>query len=156
MKIKKKLFSVSIPEMIKLTLFILLLVNVLAYFYALALGESYFAIFRSAWIILIGYPIAHGMIQSRLNRNGVLIVSQYENAELLKKEIEYIAERIGYEVTSRDEKSVNFNRLTGVSKFLNRLYREDFSLVLNENSVEIHGKRNTLFRINKRLKAINQ
>lgn len=156
MKIKKKLFSVSIPEMIKLILFILLLVNVLAYIYALMLGESYLSIFQSAWIILIGYPIAHGVIQSRLNRNGVLIVSQFENADLLKKEIEYIAGRIGYEVTSRDDKIVNFNRLTGVSKFLNRLYREDFSVVSSENSVEIHGKRNTLFRINKRLKEINQ
>jgi hypothetical protein len=145
MKIKKKLFSVSIPEMIKLILFILLLVNVLAFIYALMLGESFLSIFQSAWIILIGYPIAHGVIQTRLNRNGVLIVSQFDNADLLKKEIEYIAGRIGYEVSSRDDKTVNFNRVTWISKLLNKLYNEDFSLVTSENSVEISWKKKYTF-----------
>jgi hypothetical protein len=156
MEIKKKMYGTSVSEMIKLTLFILFIVNVLAFIYALLLGESFTAIFRSAWIILIGYPVAHGLIQTRINRNGVLILTQYDGSDLLKKEIKHIAERIGYEIKSESENHVVFRRLSFINRLLNPLYPEDFSLDFDGDSAKIQGKRNSLYRIEKGLREINK
>ena len=152
MKTEKKLYKVSFFEMIKFTFFIILLVNGVTYLFTLLIGASYMSIFNSTWPILLGYPLAHGVIQSLINRNGVLIINEFEDPELLEKQITYIAGRISYKITDKDNSDIIFRRRTKIGRIQDLLFKEDFKTIFSDNGAEIYGKRNTLLRIEKRLK----
>ena len=152
MKIEKKLYEVSFFEMIKLIFFIILLVNGITYLFALLTGASFMSVFNRTWPIILGYPLAHGVIQSLINRNGVLVINEFEDPELLEKQITYIAGRISYKITDKDNSGIIFRRRTKIGRIQDLLFKEDFKMILSDNTAEIFGKRNTLLRIEKRLK----
>ncbi len=156
MKIEKKFFSISFSEMLILTLFILLFVNVLAFLAALITGISYLTILRTGWFLLVVYPIAHGVIQASMDRNGMLIISGYDDFQAFKKELKTISHRISYEQTDKHDKVFKFNRSTRLGRLINLLFREDFTMVRRNGTVEIYGKRNTLKRIERRYKLLHQ
>ena len=152
MRTEKKLFEVSYFEMIKLTIFVILLVNGVTCLFTLLIGASFISVFNSTWLILIGYPLAHGVIQTVINRNGVLIIDEFEDAEVLQKQIEYIAGRISYKITEKNNSDIKFRRKTWFGRIQDMLFREDFKMIISDSTAEIYGKRNTLLRIEKRLK----
>lgn len=155
MKVEKKLLKVSVRDAIIMTLFTLVLVNGLGYLISLVLGISFLTLFSNTWILFIGYPVAHGIIQSRINRKGVLIISDFDDFSSILQEIEYIAGRINYKLTKEDNGNIRFNRKSKFGRFLNLVFKEDFTMTKHDNYTKIYGKRSTLMRIEKRLKKLD-
>jgi hypothetical protein len=155
MKIEKKFFGISFSEMILLTLFILLFVNVLAIIASLITGIPYLQILGVGWFLLLGYPLGHGVIQSSIDRNGMLKISEFDDFSQLKTELKAISRRISYRETDSHDKVLKFNRSTRLGRALNFIYREDFTVVRCNGTVEIYGKRNTLKRIERRFMMLH-
>jgi len=151
MKIEKRFFKVSVAEMMGMILFGLLLVNGIVFLFAVLTGASFISVFKNTWLISIFYPVGHGVIQSLINKNGIMIISQFDDLDSLKERLEYSAGRIGYKVTYRDNTNIKFDRKTKLGRIVNLLFREDFKLVLSGAKVEIYGKRNALIRIERRV-----
>ena len=155
MEIEKKYFGISYSEMVVLILFILLFVNVLALLASLIIGISYLQILSTGWFLFLVYPVAHGVIQSVIDKNGVLIISGYDDFQALKRELKTISRRISYQVTERHDNVFKFNRSTRLGRMLNLFFREDFTMVVRNGTVEIYGKHNTLIRIERRFKLLH-
>lgn len=149
------MIKVSVRDTIIMTLFTLVLVNGLAYIASLMLGISFLKLFSNTWILFIGYPVAHGIIQARLNRKSVLTISDFDDFSSVLQEIEYIAGRINYEITKEDNGTVRFNRKSKLGKFFNMIFKEDFTMTSQDNYIKVNGKRNELKRIEKRLKKLD-
>lgn len=150
------MIRISVRDTVVMTLFTLVLVNGLAYLISLVLGISFLTLFSNAWILFIGYPIAHGIIQSRINRKGVLTIRDFDDFDSILLEIEYIAGRINYKLTKEAGGKIRFNRKSKFGRFLNRIFKEDFTMTSKDNSIKVYGKRNTLRRIEKRLKKLEE
>lgn len=151
MKIEKSYFKVSLAEMAGMIFFALLLVNGIVFLFALLIGASFTSVFQSTWFISIVYPVGHGVIQSMINKNGVMVLSQFDDLDSLREQLEHSAGRIGYKVIHKDDKTIKFDRKAKLGRVLNLLFREDFKVVLSDSKVEIYGKRNALIRIERRV-----
>jgi hypothetical protein len=155
MRIEKKLFGTSFSEMILLTLFILVLVNVLAVIASFITGIPYLQILSIGWFLLVVYPIGHGVIQSIMDKNGMLKISEFEDFNILKKELKTISRRINYQQTESDDRVLKFNRRTKLGRMFNVIFREDFTVVRSNGTIEIYGKQNALKRIERRFQMLH-
>lgn len=151
MKIEKSYFKVSLKEMAAMIFFALLLVNGIMFLFSLLIGISFTSVFQSTWFISIVYPVGHGVIQSIINKNGVMVLSQFDDLDSLREQLEHSAGRIGYKITYKDNTTIKFNRKATTGRFMNFLFGEDFKVVLSDDRVEIFGKRNALVRIERRV-----
>ncbi len=149
--IKTKYFGVNLAEMAALIVFGLIVINGIIFLFSIIAGARFLEVFKSTWLISLGYPVLHGIIQSYINRNGVMTITEFDDPVSLTEEIEHSAGRIGYKITKKDNGNLRFNRRSKSGRILNLLFREDFRVTVSDSEVKIRGKRNPLKRIGKRL-----
>lgn len=151
MIIEKNFYNVNLTEMTVLVIFGLGVINGIVFLFSMLTGVKFVAVFSNTWPISIGYPLVHGVIQSLLNRNGVMSIRKFDDPESLREQIEHSARRIGYIITEKGNGHLKFNRRTKAGRGLNLLFREDFRVTFSDSEVKVFGKRNPLNRIEKRL-----
>ena len=148
MKIELKLFPTSIKEMLTFTLFLLMLLNGLAYLiFTVIMGLSFSELFSRSWIILVFVPLIQGIIQSVSNRNGLLTIGKIVKSERMDKKIIELMNKINYLEISRDENYSLFDNKIGWKRKLNRMFSGKIKVIHENDTIHIYGKRIILNRI---------
>ena len=152
MDIRKKLNNVSIPEMLIISLTLLLLLNGFAYLiFTLIFKISFNELFAKTWIILIFTPLILGVIQSFMNLDGILTIDTQDKTNIVLLKIEALLKQREYEVI----KSNNGNSILEYKTIWKRLISLNRGKVTISNTkgiIEISGNRDVLFRIVTKLK----
>ena len=152
MKTEKKLKSVSLPEMAIISLTLLLLFNGLAYLiFTIFFKMSFTELFAKTWIILIFIPLIQGIIQSSINRNGILTIDSKDKTNVVLVKIEKLLNQREYKIIESNKGNSIFEFKT-IWKRLTNINSGKVVISNHEGFVEILGKRNILSRIETKLR----
>ena len=88
MKLEKTLFKISIKETLILSIFFFFLLNGFVFLISLLTGKPRFLFYDTAWILQIIFPFVYSIIQTSINRNGVLKITEYDDITNLVQHIE--------------------------------------------------------------------
>jgi hypothetical protein len=151
MKQEKSLFAISISETIILSLFFLVVLNGVIFLFSVIFGKPSLFFNDYGWISQIVFPIVYSIIQSSINRNGVLMLTDFSDVALIAKQLETIIFKRGYMISDRETENVKYGRTTKWGRFFNLFFREDITIRVTENGVSIFAKRNMLNSIELKL-----
>jgi len=155
MKTQTRLDKVSVIEMIKLILLLLVLLNGVAYLiFTLILKMPFNELFSRSWIILIFVPLIQGIGQSFMNRNGTLLIESNDKSKIVIEKIEELLDRKGYQSIEQDKNQLIFDYKSKWSRFVN-LNKGVVKISIDGNSINIFGGRNILYLIETKVKYAN-
>ncbi|MFP4366513.1 MAG: hypothetical protein ACLFQA_05415 [Bacteroidales bacterium] len=96
MKLEKVLFKMSFTETLILSLFFFGIFNGFILLFMVLTGRTGFLLYDNAWIIQVFFPFMYSIIQTSINRNGILKISGYNDLLSLVKKIENLVFKKGY------------------------------------------------------------
>ena len=152
MKLERTLFKISISEIILLSIFMIVGLNGVIFLISLLTGKTRFMFYDTAWILQIVFPFVFAIIQTSINRNGVLKLTEYRDIETLTRQIESFFLKKGYIAIDSKIENVKYVKKTKFGRFLNHIFREDIKVKVAENGVEIFAKKNLLDLLRMKLK----
>ena len=144
MKLERTFLRVSISETIILSMFLLVVFNFVIFLFSVVIGKPKLLIYDSAWISQIGFPILYSIMQTSINRNGVLKVTDYNDLAKLTKQIESLILGKGYIAVDSKIENIKYIKKTKWGRFFNHFFRENINVWVTENEVLIFAKRNIL------------
>ncbi len=148
MKIELKLFPTSIKEILILSLFLLLLMNGLAYLiYTLILGLPFNELFNKSWLILVLIPLIQGIIQPISNRNGLLTIGEIVKSNRIDEKLIELMQKVNYIEIARNESFLLFDNKIGWKRRTNRLFSGKVKVIHENGTLYIYGKKILLNRI---------
>ena len=147
MKLEKTLFKISISETIILSLFLFVVLNGVIFLFSVVIGKPSYSITDSGWISQIVFPFVYSIIQTSINRNGVLKLTEFGDLATLTKQIESLLLKKGYIVINSNTNDIKYIKRTKWSRFFNHFFRENINIKATENEVSIFSKRNLLSSI---------
>jgi len=153
MKFEKTLFKVSVKETLILSVFFFLILNGLIFLITVLQGNPRFLFYDTAWIIQIIFPFFYTIIQTSINRNGVLKVTGYYDSTVLMQQIETLILKKGYIVENASDRDVFYAKKTKWNRFLNYFFRENIRVQMNKSEVMIFSKRNLLLYLSMKIRA---
>ncbi len=153
MKIERVLFKVSISDFLLLSASMLLIFNALVFVFSQVTGNSGVFLYEGSWVLQVVFPFGFGLIQSALNRNGVLKLSGYSDLTSLKKHIETLILKKGYVATESQAGEIKYIKKRLWDRFFNIFFRENINIKITENEVLIYSKRNVIYYIEMALKS---
>ena len=152
MKFEKTLFKVSVKETIIFSIFLFVLLNGIIFLFSLVIGKPGFLLYDTAWILQIVFPFVYSIMQTSINRNGVLKITDHDDSATLMQKIEPLILKKGYIAENSEEKDITYVKKTKWGRFFNYFFRENIRVQINENEVLIFSKRNLLLPVLMRLK----
>lgn len=144
MKLEKTLLRVSVSETIILSIFLLVAFNSVIFLFSVAIGKPKLLIYDSAWISQIAFPILYSIMQTSVNRNGVLKITDYNDLTKLTKQIEFLILRKGYIAVDSKTENIKYAKKTKWGIFFNYFFKENINVRVTENEVLIFARRNIL------------
>lgn len=152
MKIERTLFKISISETIILSIFLLVVLNGVIFLFSVVIGKPNLLIYDTAWISQIVFPILYSIMQTSINRNGVLKITDYNNLTTLTKQIESLILKKGYIAVNSKTEDIKYVKKTKWGRFFNHFFRENINVRVTETEVLIFAKRFILAPIGIKLK----
>jgi len=152
MKFERTLFKISILETIVLSIFMFVALNGVIFLISLFTGKPRFMFYDTAWILQIIFPFVYATIQTSINRNGVLKLSEYSDLEALTSQIESFFLKKGYIAIYSKTENFKYVKRTKWSRFFNHFFRENINVRISENAVSIFAKKHLLDSIGMKLK----
>ena len=146
MKIVKKLFSLSFLDTILFFGITYTLVSGANYIYTSIEGNPRFFLENPIWIGQIAILLVVSITWNLVNRNGFLIVSEYQDSKLLLEKIELILNEKYIKIDSKISacRYVKKNKLV---RFFEYFTKEYIRIEIKNDEVTIHTKRKLLERI---------
>ncbi len=152
MKLEKTLFKISISETIILSVFLLVVLNGVIFLFSVVIGKPSFSIMDSGWITQIVFPFVYSIIQTSINRNGVLKLTEFADSETLTRQIESLILKKGYVVIDSNTDNIKYDKRTKWSRFFNYFFKENINVRISESGVSIYAKKHLLDSIEMKLK----
>lgn len=152
MKIEKSLFKISISETIIFLLFCLVSLNAIIAVTSVLIGKPGFVLSETGWISQLVFPAVYAIMYTSINRNGVLHLTEFDDAGTVTRQIESILLKKGYSAVGANPEDINYTKSTAIGRFFNYFFREDINVKVTRNTVFIFGKRNLLTSIEWNLK----
>jgi hypothetical protein len=152
MKFEKTLFKVSVKETLMLSVFFFLILNGFIFIITVLQGDPRFLFYDTAWIIQIIFPFFYTIIQTSINRNGVLKVTGYYDSTVLMQQIETLILKKGYIAENASDREVSYAKKTKWNRFFNYFFRENIRVQIKKSEVLIFSKRNLLLYLSTRKK----
>lgn len=153
MKFEKTFFKISVKETLILSVFFFSILNGLIFLITLLQGNPRFLLYDAAWIIQIIFPLLYVIIQTSINRNGVLKVTGYNDSTMLRQKLETLILKKGYFVENASEREVSYAKKTKWDRFLNYFFRENIRVQMSKSEVMIFSKRNLLLYFSMKLQS---
>lgn len=153
MKFEKSFFKISVKETLILSVLFFLILNGLIFLITVLQGNPRFLLYDTAWIIQIIFPFLYVIMQTSINRNGVLKVTGFGDATMLVQKLETLILKKGYIIENASEREVLYAKKTKLDRFLNYFFRENIRVQMNKSEVMIFSKRNLLLYLSLKLRA---
>ena len=155
MEIEKKLGKVSFTEMILYFLAGLLLLNGLSYIiFTLIFNKPFDEFFSGVWIILIFTPLIQSIIHPLMNRDVQLKIESNDKSQIVWAKIVELLKRKEYEEIERTNNNLVFDFIKRWKRVFN-LNQGKVKLSMNEDFINVTGKRNILYQIECKVKYDN-
>jgi len=155
MKIEKKLGKVSFTEMMLYFLAGLLLLNGISYFiFTLIFNKPFDELFSKVWIILIFGPLIQSIIHPLMNRNVSLKIESKDKSPIVWAKILELLKRKEYEEIERTNSNLVFDFIKRWKRVIN-MNQGKVKLSMNEDFINVSGKRNILYQIEAKVKYNN-
>ena len=147
MKTERTASKISILDTIYLSVFMIVVFNGVIFLFFVIIGEPGFFIMDYMWISQFVFPVLYSIIQTSINRNGVLKVTAFDDQEALIKMIESQLISKSYIAIDSTTENIKYIKKTKWGRFLNYFFREDIRVKVAENEVLVFAKRNHLSSI---------
>ena len=152
MKFERTLFMISISETLLFGAFYLVVLNVFVLVIALLSGRPFITFIQKSWILLVVYPLLLPILQTTINRNGVLKVEGIDDMPKALKKIDFLLLKKGYTAVNQDSGEIFYAKMKKFDKFFNFILKDDILVKSGENDVQVFAKRNMLMAIEFKLK----
>jgi len=153
MNIEKKLFKVSIKEILLITLILMIIVSFLFYVYSLISQKFIFnEILQKPSSLMIFVLLIQVVIQGFRHRKGLLIIKDIDKPENVKRTIQELLNRLDYIETSKENSSTFFEFKTKWKRTIELFYKGNIRIEHDINSMKIFGRRPIINHIETELK----
>ena len=152
MKFERTLFKISISETLLLGAFYLVVLNVFVLVIALLSGRPFITFIQKSWILLVIYPLLLPILQTSINRNGILKVNGIVDLTVALKKIDVLLLKKGYTSVNNDTSEISYAKLKKFDKFFNFILKDDILVKSVGNELQVFGKRNILMAVEFKLK----
>jgi hypothetical protein len=152
MKIERSLFQISISETVLLSLFYLIVINAFVLLIAVIAEKSYFTLIQRSWIMMVIYPLVLPILQTAVNRNGVLSVKGLNDLTEPLKKIDTLLVTKSYTIVDQINGEFHYAKKKKFDQFFNFILKDDVRLKTLENELQVFGKKNMLMSIEFKLK----
>ena len=155
MKIEKKLGKVSLTEIMLYFLAGLLLLNGTSYFiFTLIFNKPFDELFSKVWIILVFVPMIQSIIQPLMNRDVRLKIESKDKSPIVWAKIVDLLKHKEYQEIERTNNNLVFDFQKRWKRVIN-MNQGKVKLSVNENFINVTGKRNILYQIECKVKYDN-
>jgi len=152
MKLERTIFKMSILDTIILSTFFLVVLNAAILLFSVLIGRQGFFIKDSGWLSQIVFPVLYSIIQTSINRNAELKLTEFANSETLTRQIELLLLKKGYVVIDSNTDNIKYDKRTKWSRFFNYFFKENINVRISESRVSIYAKKHLLDSIEMKLK----
>ena len=135
--------------------FVLLFVfinGIIILFTIIITGEPRFFIHESSWISQLLFPFLYSVIQTSINRNGVMKITDYSDLDYLKEQIEKSIIKNGLHVINMESDSCIYKRKSKIGRIFGFFVGEKVTIKYSDSQIQINSKRNILTQIEHTLK----
>jgi len=147
MKIEKKLGKVSFTQMMLYFFAGLLLLMGLSYIiFTLIFNKPFDEFFSKVWIILILAPLIQSVIQPLMNRDVILKIESKDKSTIVWDKIADLLKHKEYQIIERANSNLVFDFIKRWKRVIN-MNQGKVKLSMNENFINVTGKRNILYQI---------
>ena len=155
MEIEKKPGKVSFTEMILYFLAGLLLLFGFSYLiFTLIIGTPFGEIFDNSWMNLITTPILLGILLPFLDRTLTLTIESKDKSQIVWAKIVELLKRKEYEEIESTNNNLVFDYIKRWKRVIN-MNQGKVKLSMNEDFINVTGKRNILYQIECKVKYDN-
>ena len=147
MKIEKKRNKVCISELIKITLFMFILTIGFLFLYFLIAGETWSSFHDTTWVLLIVTPILNGVIQTSMNRNSRLKLTDFEDFTSTIKRLDTFILKNGYISVIQSIGNYQYAKKMRLERLLNPIINEKIEVKLINNEIFVYAKSHITDRI---------
>jgi hypothetical protein len=151
MKFKKILFRNSLLETFLYFGLLFILINGTIFLFTLIRGNPRFLIYDSSWIIQIAFPFIFSIIQTSVNRNGILKLTVFNDSKTLTEKIDSLVNNSYIRIVS-ESGDLNYVKKTKWARFFNYFFRENIKIRVTNNEIMIFAKKNILDSIEMNIK----
>lgn len=154
MDIDLKCAKLSFCTFIKVSVFMLIVFNLLALGMCISPRFTYLGLINNSWIIIWGLPIIYGLINAASLRLGTITVSNPNCTDEVLGKIDHFMEQRG-EVCTRDGNKIEYHAKTRFGRFMNRISDVYLTVeITTDNAIIIKGNKNLLSYMMYELKKI--
>lgn len=144
MQFEKKLYKMSLVETYLYFTLMFILFNGFFFIVSLFEGKPRFFAYEGSWILQIVFPVAYSLIQTAINRNGVLKITESEDSSLLaEKTAIYLAGR-GYVGSKTGAQTSYYVKKSVLGKMFSVFFRENISVLVSDKELIIYAKKNII------------
>ena len=152
MKIEKINHNYSVIETILYFIPLFILINISIFIVNILMDKAVFLINDTSWIFQILFPVMFSVVQTAVNRNGEMKITEFENKTDLLGKINALAKKRGFVAIAENETNMSFAKRTAFQRFLNFFFKENLLIKNSDNEIIVLSKRNFLDLLEMKLK----
>ena len=152
MKFERTLFKISIKETLLLAILYIVVLNFFVLVISMISGRPFITFVQKSWILLVVYPLLLPILQTSIDRNGVLKFDGLNDLPEALKKIDLLLMRKGYTVVNQNTGEIIYVKKAKFDQFFNFILKNDVQVTSAGNEVKVFGKRQILMAIEYKLK----
>ena len=152
MKFERILFKISIKETVLLAVFYIVVLNFFVLVISMIAGRPFITFVQKSWILLVVYPLLLPILQTSIDRNGVLKFDGLNDLPEVLTKIDLLLKKKGYTVVNQNTDEINYVKKAKFDQFFNFILKNDVQVTSVENEVKVFGKRQILMALEYKLK----
>ena len=152
MKFERTLIKISIKETLLLAVFYIVVLNFFVLVISMIAGRPFITFVQRSWILLVVYPLLLPILQTAIDRNGVLKVEGLKDLPEALKKIDLLLSKKGYTLVNQDSVEISYAKKSKFDQFFNFILKTDILVRSVENELQVFAKRNILMEIEFKLK----
>ncbi len=151
MKIEKKINKISISELIKLMLFMFVLSYGLFFLLLILTGKTIYHIKYTTGGFLIINAIISAVIQTSINRNSILKLTDFDNPTNTIKNLESIILKSGYSSVKLSIEDYKYDKKTRLGRLFGLIVDEKIELKIINNEIFAYMKSRMIDKVESEL-----
>lgn len=151
MKTERNLLKMSLLDTLLYFILLFVFINGIIVLFTIIAGKPRLFIHDSSWISQLLFPVIYSVIQTSINRNGILKITDYSNLNYLKEQIEKSIAKNGLHRIISESEGYIYKRKTKFGRIFSFFVGEKVIVKYSDIQIQIYSKRNMLIHIEQAL-----
>ena len=153
MKIERNLMKMSLLDTLLYFVLLFVFINGIIFLFTIIItGEPKIFISDGSWISQLLFPFLYSVIQTSINRNGVMKITDYSDLDYLKEQIEKSIIKNRLHIINMESDSYIYKRKSKIGRIFGFFVGEKVTIKYSDSQIQINSKRNILTQIEHALK----